>query len=91
VPCSRQNFQSEFHPQLTCPNADDPIKYWEEIGRELCGKLAAVAKQYLAISDMSVLSEWLFSKGGLILIEGRNRLSGERFSALIFLSSVGEE
>jgi hypothetical protein len=91
VPCSRQNSQYQFYSQQTCPITDDPIKYWGKIGKELYGKLAATAKQYLAITATSVPSERIFCKAGVILTERRNRLSGVRLSRLIFLSSVGEE
>jgi hypothetical protein len=91
VPCSLQNFQPKFHPQQTCPIADDPIKYWGKIGKELYGNLAAVAKQYLAGTAPSVPLERLFSKAGIVLTKRRNRLSSERLSRLIFVSSVGEE
>jgi hypothetical protein len=73
------------------PIADDPTKYWGKTGKELYGKLAAIAKQYLAITATSVPSERLFSKAGVVLIRRRNRLSSERLSRLIFLNSVGEK
>jgi hypothetical protein len=90
-PCSRQNFQSQFQQQQTCPVTDDSVKYRKKIEKELYGKLAATAKKYAAISATSVPSERLFSKARIILTERRKRLSGERLSMLIFLSSLGEE
>jgi hypothetical protein len=91
VPCSRQNFQSHFHQQQTCPIADYPIKYWGKIGEEFYDKLAATAKPYLSITTTLGASELPFSKLEFILTERRNRLSGEGLSRLNFLSSVGEE
>jgi hypothetical protein len=82
---------AQFHPQQPCPIADDPIKYWGKIGKELYSKLAAIAKQYLAVTATSVPSERLFSKAGVLLTKRRNRLCSQRFSRLIFLNSAGEE
>jgi hypothetical protein len=61
-----------------------------KFGKELYSKLAALAKQYLAVTGASVPSERLFYVSGRTLTERRRRLRGERFSRLIFLSSAGE-
>jgi len=77
----------QFLSQPVIQRTDDPITYWHQ-AKMVYPNLYKIAIKYLSIVGTSVPSERLFSKAGNILTEKRSRLSSERLSKLIFLSSL---
>lgn len=68
------------------PRSQDPAKWWYT-KREAYPTLYEIFKKRLCIMPTSVPSERLFSKAGQIIVERRNRLSGNKVSQILFLSS----
>ena len=63
----------------------DPLDWWRENIRKF-PLLSQVVKKYLCICGTSVLSERVFSAGGLIVDPHRARLLPSRVNMLLFLA-----
>ena len=64
----------------------DPLQWWSSHKDEF-PVIATLAKKYLCVCGTSVPSEHLFSKGGHIIGDLRNRLSPDTVNMLIFLGN----
>lgn len=80
----------QFLTQPVIPRTSDPIEYWK-VTKHAYPKLYPIAIQHLSVVGTSVPAERLFSKAGLIKSDLRNRITGKRLSAPLFLSSVEEK
>ena len=63
----------------------DPLTWWKDEQKKFPA-LESLARKYLCICGTSVPSERLFSQGGNIVNNLRNRLSAEHVNMLIFLA-----
>lgn len=63
----------------------DPLIWWKDEQKKFPA-LGFLARKYLCVCGTSVPSERLFSQGGNIVNNLRNRLSAEHVTMLIFLA-----
>lgn len=68
----------------------NPFQYWQTL-KYAYPTLFRIAMKYLSVVATSVPSERLFSKAGVIKSDLRNRLTGEKLNALLFLGSLSKE
>ena len=84
----REQVDREIKLYLQKPPVDfdsDPLEWWS-IQKDELPIIATLAKKYLCVCGTSVPSERLFSKGGHIIGDLRNRLSPSTVNMLIFLA-----
>jgi len=65
--------------------SNDPLKWWNE-NKNIYPTLFEIMKRRFCIQGTSVPSERMFSKGGQVVTEKRNRLSSKRVEQIIFLN-----
>jgi len=65
--------------------SNDPLKWWNE-NKNIYPTLFEIMKRRFCIQGTSVPSERVFSKGGQVVTEKRNRLSSKRVEQIIFLN-----
>lgn len=75
-----------YSEELTITREENTLDWWK--ARELSMiHLSKCAKKYLGIMAISVPSERLFSKAGLLVSDRRNRLKPENVNMMLFLNS----
>lgn len=70
---------------LKVPYEQDPLKWWC-LNCTTYPFLSVLAKKFLTIQATSVASEWVFSKGGLVVTDYRASLTNDHVSELVYLS-----
>ena len=66
-------------------SASDPLLWWKT-HETTFPHLAKLARKYLCVPATSVPSEWVFSKGGIIVDPLCSRLPPEHVNTFVFLS-----
>lgn len=80
----------QYLNQLVISRNTNPFQYWQTL-KHAYPILFRIAMTYLSVVATSVPSECLFSKAGIIKSDLRNRLTGEKLNALLFLGSLSKE
>ncbi|KAE9523772.1 hypothetical protein AGLY_015832 [Aphis glycines] len=70
-------------PKALIARSNDPLKWWNE-NKNIYPTLFEIMKRRFCIQGTSVPSERVFSKGGQMVTEKRNRLSSKRVDKLFF-------
>ena len=85
---SRLNISREltnYNKEPLLKLSDNPFDWWKK-NRKLFPHLSKMARKYLSCPPTSVESERLFSIGGNIMTDHRNRLGAENCEILMFLN-----
>ena len=85
-----QKYNKEINNYLDQPTVEsdyNPLQWWKEHSC-VFSLLAKMAKKYLCVPGVSVPSERIFSKGGIIVDPFRSRLSPSHVNTLVFLSKT---
>ena len=72
--------------EIPCEEREsDPLKWWQDEGKEKFPMLCKLASKYLSIPATSVPSERLFSSAGEVISKKRNRIGDENAEMLVVL------
>ena len=82
-----EKFKREVGSYLDQPSTDadsNPLLWWRS-NSSIFPLLSSLVRKYLSVSGTSVPSEWIFSKGGLIVDSFCSRLKPDHVNTLIFV------